>query len=327
MRAVVVSRPGSADVLELREVPDPIPGPGDVRVRVRATAVNRADILQRRGLYPAPAGSPADIPGLEFAGEVETVGPGTSDRREGDRVMGILGGGGYAELVTLPGGHCLPVPANLSWAEAAAIPEAFLTAHDALFARAGLRAGESVLVHAAASGVGTAAVQIARAAGARVIATSRSPEKRRRLGLLGVGHVLDPARPDIAGSIVEAAGGSGVDVALDFVGAGSWALNLEVLATLGRLVLVGTLGGSRVEADLSVLLRKRLTVVGTVLRSRSPNEKETLCRDFASRGLPLLADGRLRPVIDRVLPLEEAAAAHTAMEAGENFGKIVLRVS
>jgi putative PIG3 family NAD(P)H quinone oxidoreductase len=326
MLAVVIVRPGGPDVLEIRELPDPTPGPSQVRVRVRATALNRADLLQRRGLYPAPPGCPRDIPGLEYAGEVESCGAAVESLRPGDRVMGLLGGGGYASMVVTDERSCLPVPPRLSWAEAAAVPEAYLTAHDALFARGGLKAGESVLVHAAASGVGIAAAQIAAAVGARVLGTSRTPDKRDRLREMGGMDVLDPSDPSLEERIRLSAGGDGVDVIVDFLGAASWDLNLAVLATGGRLVLVGTLGGSRVRADLGRLMTRRLTVTGTVLRSRPQEEKILLARDFGRRMLPLLSAGRLRPVIDRVLPLSRAAEAHAAMEGNENFGKIVLEI-
>ena len=324
MRAIVITRPGGPEVLELRDQPDPPFGPDDVRVRVRASALNRADLLQRRGLYPAPPGAPAEVPGLEFAGEIESCGARATTYQPGDRVMGLLAGGGHAEKVVLHERLCLRVPPGMSFEQAAAVPEAFLTAYDALFARGGLGAGESVLLHAAASGVGTAACVIATVAGARVIALSRSAEKRRRLEALKLHRVLDPADPNLAGSIRMASGGAGVDLVADFLGAGSWALNLEVLAPRGRLVLVGTLGGGTVEADLGTLMRKRLTVVGTVLRSRPVEEKILLVQAFSRTILPLLASGRIAPVVDRVVRLEDAAAAHAAMERNENFGKIVL---
>lgn len=324
MKAVVVSRPGGPEVLEMREVPEPVPGPEDVLVRVRAAAMNRADLLQRRGSYPAPAGAPADIPGLEFAGEVEAFGRRASRFLPGARVMGLVGGGGHAEWVALHERLCLEVPPRLSFAEAAAIPEAFLTAYDALFTRGRLVAGDSLLVHAAASGVGIAIWQIAAVAGARAIGLSRSPEKRRRLENEGLEIVLDPASDDVASAIHAAAGERGVDVVVDLLGASSWDLNLEVLAPRGRLVLVGTLGGSRVSADLATLMRKRITVVGTVLRARPIEEKIALVQEFGRRMLPLFASGRLRPIIDRTLPLSRSAEAHALMERNETFGKIVL---
>jgi NADPH:quinone reductase-like Zn-dependent oxidoreductase len=284
-------------------------------------------VLQRRGLYPAPPGAPADIPGLEFAGEVAARGALVDTLQVGDRVMGIVGGGGHAEKVRIHERLCLRIPPGMSFEDAAAVPEAFLTAFDALCLRGGLTPGEAVLVNAAGSGVGTAATAIATVAGARVIASSRSADKRRRLEKLGVYRVIDPAAGEVAESIRLAAGGEGVALAVDFLGASSWALNLDVLAVLGRLVLVGTLGGTKVEADLSTLMRKRITVVGTVLRSRPLEEKIQLVQSFAKTMLPLLAAGRLQPVVDRIVPLEDAASAHAAMERNENFGKIVLRVS
>jgi NADPH:quinone reductase len=326
VRALTIARPGGPEVLEIKDVPDPVAGPEEVVVRVRASALNRADILQRRGRYPAPSGAPADIPGLEFAGEVLSCGDGVTSWQPGDRVMGIVGGGGQAEKLRLHERLCLRIPPGLGFEEAAAVPEAFLTAYDALFFRGGLRPGESVLMHAAGSGVGTAASAIATMAGARVVALSRSAEKRRRLSALGLHRVLDADDDDLAAAIRMALGGEGVDLTIDFVGASTWALDLEVAAVRGRIVLVGTMSGRTVQADLGVLMRKRLTVVGTVLRSRPLEEKIELVQSFARTMLPLLATGRLRPVVDRVLPLDEAAAGHAAMEANENFGKIVLTI-
>jgi NADPH2:quinone reductase len=327
MRALTISRPGGPEVLELRSVADPVMGPDEVLVRVRASALNRADLLQRRGLYPAPPGSPADIPGMEFSGEVEACGELVTTLQPGDRVMGIVGGGAQAERLSLHERLCLAIPPGLSFEEAAAVPEAFLTAYDALFLRGGLRPGEAVLLHAAGSGVGTAAAAIATVAGARVIALTRSAEKRRRLETMGAHRVLDPAAPDLEGAIRIAAGGDGVGLVVDFLGASTWTLNLEVLAVRGRLVLVGTMGGATVEANLATILRKRLTVVGTVLRSRPIEEKIELVQSFSRTMLPLIASGRLRPVVDRVVRLEDAASAHAAMERNENFGKIVLAIA
>jgi putative PIG3 family NAD(P)H quinone oxidoreductase len=324
MKAVVISGRGGPDVLRIRDVPDPEPASEEVVVRVRATALNRADLLQRRGLYPAPPGVPADIPGLEFAGEVARCGDRVRTLRAGARVMGILGGGGYAEHVRVHERLCLPVPEGMGWVEAAAIPEVFLTAYDALFRQAHLRAGEAVLLHAAASGVGTAAAQLAMAGGSTVVALSRSAAKRGRLAEMGLGKVLDPGREGLAEAIREAAGGEGVDVVLDLVGTPAWPLNLEVLKPKGRIVVVGLLGGSRIELDLGTLLFKRLTVVGTALRSRSLDEKIELTTEFADHMGGRLADGRLRAVVDRTFPLEQVAEAHATMERNANFGKLVL---
>lgn len=326
VKAIVISRPGGEEVLEIRELPDPLPGSDEVLVRVRACALNRADLLQRRGLYPAPPGCPPDIPGLELAGEVARCGPAAVGLEPGDRVMGIVGGGAQAELATLHARACIPVPDGISWEEAAAIPEAFLTAYDALFTRGNLAAGESVLLHAAGSGVGTAALQLASVAGARVIALSRTPEKRARLEALGACTVLDPGAEGIAGQVRAALGGRGIDVILGLLGASSWPLDMELVAERGRLVLVGTLGGSKVEADLSLLMRKRVTLVGTVLRTRALEEKIALAQEFTRRIVPLFEDGRLRAVVDRVLPLEQVREAHRLLASDATFGKIVLRV-
>jgi putative PIG3 family NAD(P)H quinone oxidoreductase len=326
VRALTITRPGGPEVLEIRDVPEPEAGLEEVIVRVRASALNRADILQRRGLYPAPPDAPPDIPGLEFAGEVIACGELVATLQPGDRVMGIVGGGGQAEKLRLHERLCLRIPPGMGFDEAAAVPEAFLTAYDALFARGGLRPGESVLLHAAGSGVGTAAAAVATVAGARVVALSRSADKRRRLAAMGLHRVLDPSEEGVASAVRMALGGEGVDLTLDLVGAAAWPLDLEVAATRGRIVLVGTMSGSRVEADLATLMRKRLTIVGTVLRTRPLEEKIDLVQSFSRTMLPLIAAGRLRPMIDRVVPLDDAAAAHAAMESNDNFGKIVLRL-
>jgi NADPH2:quinone reductase len=326
VKASVITRPGGPEVLAIREVEDPRHGPEEVLVRVRGAALNRADLLQRRGKYPPPPGVVADVPGLEFAGEVEAAGERVRSFRPGDRVMGLLAGGGYAEKVALHERLCLPVPPSLPLEEAAAVPEAFLTAYDALFALGCARPGQTLLLHAAASGVGTAAAQMARVVGMRVVGLSRSAAKRERLATMAFDAVLDPESPALAEKILRAAGRDGVDLVIDFVGAGTFALNLEVLAEKGRLVQVGTLSGSRVEGDLSVLMRKRLTVVGTVLRGRPVEEKIALVQAFGRQMLPLLAAGRIRPVIDRYFSLADAEAAHAFMEENENLGKIVLRV-
>jgi NADPH:quinone reductase len=331
MRAIVITAPGGPEVLELRERPDPVPGPGQLRVAVRAAGLNRADLLQRRGGYPAPAGAPADIPGLEFAGVVDAVGDGVTAWSPGARVMGVVAGGAYAERVVLDEGEALPIPAGLDFAAAAAVPEAFTTAHDALFTRAALGAGERLLVHAAGSGVGTAAIQLAAAAGATVHGTSRSAWKLERARALGLqaGIVLPAADPaaDFAADFaaeVRARTGAGIDVVLDLVGGTYLAGSLRALEPLGRLVLVGLVAGARAEVDLGLLLRQRLTVVGTVLRSRPLEQKIAAARLVRRDVLPLLESGRVRPLVDRVFPATHAADAHRLMERNENYGKIVL---
>jgi putative PIG3 family NAD(P)H quinone oxidoreductase len=325
MRAIVITRFGGPEVLQIREVPEPPVGPEDVVVRVRAAGVNRADLLQRRGLYPAPPGSADDIPGLEFAGEIEGCGAGVRTLQVGDRVMGIVGGGGYADKVVLHERLCLRIPPALSWENAGATPEAFLTAYDALFRCGSLSAGELVLLQAAGSGVGTAAAQLALVAGSRVIGLSRTPDKRRRLRKLGLQQVFDPDAPDLADAILAATGGEGIDLVLDLIGAPAWPLHLAVLRERGRVVIIGLMGGSRLEIDLFQLMRKRLTVTGSVLRSRGKDEKASLVREFAERVVPLMTLGRVSPIVHCTMEMSEAADAHRLMERNENFGKIVLR--
>jgi len=323
MRAVVIREPGGPDVLELREVPAPFPRPGDVRVRVSAFGLNRADVLQRLGRYPVPPGYPPDIPGLELAGEVDAVGEGVERWRVGDRVMGVVGGGGYAEGVCAPAETLVRVPEELDDLQAAAVPEVFMTAFDAVFGQEALRQGETLLVHAVGSGVGTAAVQLAVLAGARTIGTSRTPEKLERAAALGLEHGLlaDEAWPE---RVTALTWGAGVDVILDLVGAPYLAGNLRVLAECARWIVVGVTGGAKAEIDLRVLMGRRASIRGTVLRARVVEEKAALARAFEAHVLPGFEDGRLAPVVDRVFPADEAAAAHRYMEENRNFGKILL---
>lgn len=324
MRAIVIREPGGPDVLESRDVPDPVAGPGGIRVRVAATAVNRADLLQRRGGHAAPPGWPADIPGLEYAGTVDAVGAGVTRWRPGDRVMGLAGGGAYAEAIVVPADEVLPVPASLPLEEAAALPEAGITAHDALFTQCGLRAGEWVLIHAVGSGVGTTALQLAAAVGARTIGTSRTRWKLERSRECGLDAAIETAGAGFAEGVLEATGGHGADVVLDLVGGPYLPEDLEALAPLGRIIIVGLVAGASCELDMRRLMRQRATVRGTMLRTRSPAEKARVTRAFGQFALPLLEAGRLRPVIDRVLPASEAATAHALMESSDTYGKIVL---
>lgn len=323
MRAIVITRPGGPEVLQTQERPMPEPGPGEVRVRVRASALNRADVLQRLGRYPAPPGAPTDVPGLEYAGEVDALGPRSTLWVEGDRVMGITGGGGHAEYVVVHEREAIRVPAGLSFVQAAAVPEAFLTAYDALFRQLRLGMGERVLVHAVGSGVGTAAVQLARAAGATVLGTSRSPEKLRRAAELGLGVGLD-GDADWVAALRAATAGEGVHAVLDLVGGRFVEQNLQVVGSGGRVAVVGTMAGSRAELDVGLLLRRRVRLVGTVLRARPLEEKIALAREFSTAVLPLLEDGRVRPVVHAALPFAEIADAHRLMESNATFGKIVL---
>lgn len=325
MRAIIITRPGGPEVLEMLERPKPEPGVGQIRVRVRASALNRADIMQREGNYPVPAGVPADIIGMEYAGEVDALGPSATLWKIGDRVMGIVGGGGHAEFLCVHEREAMPIPQSLSWEDAAAIPEAFLTAYDALFNRLKLRTGETLLIHAVGSGVGTAGLQIARVAGARVIGTARTAGKLARAKKLGLDVGIDASRGDWAAQVEGAIGAERVHAVLDLVGGNYLDGNLRVLAMLGRIVVVGLTAGASAQFNMGVLLRKRLTIVGTVLRARLLEEKIELARDFSERWVPFFDSGRIKPVVDRVFPFSEIRAAHELMESNGSFGKIVLR--
>jgi NADPH:quinone reductase len=332
MRAVVITSHGGVDGIGVREVEAPPKPTADrVRVRVHAAGINRADILQRRGSYPAPPGYPENIPGLEFAGEVEAVGDAASSWTIGDRVFGLTAGGAQAELVVVPESNVARIPDELEWIQAAAMPETFITAHDALFTRAGVHLGERVLVHAAASGVGTAAIQLAHAAGATVYGTSRTADKLERLRDLHLGLDASVAVGDTPAKFIEAVqnwtAGAGVDVVIDLVGGKYFPANLEALASRGRLICVGTTAGARSEIDLALLMRKRAVIIGTMLRARSIEEKATATKLFASAVLPLVSRGTIRPVIDRVYRVDEIRDAHERMESNSSLGKIVLTFS
>lgn len=338
MRAVVITRFGGPEVLEIREVPVPEPGPGEVLVRVHAVGLNRADILQRKGHYPAPPGVPADIPGLEFAGEVAGLGtPAFPPRARrwsvGDRVMGLVAGGACAEFLVTHWDTLLDVPGDWPAATgsdadplvlAAAVPEVFLTAYDALIRQMRLAAGESVLIHAVSSGVGTAAVQIAHCWGARTFGTSRSADKLSRAAPLGLDVAIDTSRENFADVVKRETDGRGVDVVLDLVGGPALEGNLQALAPRGRMIVVGLTAGRTAPLDLGMVLSKRLTIVGTALRSRTIEEKAALARDFAREVMPLFAAGRVAPVLDRVFSMAEVGEAQRRMEANLHFGKIVL---
>jgi putative PIG3 family NAD(P)H quinone oxidoreductase len=325
MRAAVITTPGGPEVFAIQEIEDPQPGPEEVLVAVRATALNRADLLQRRGRYPGPPGTRDDVPGLEMAGEVVEVGGHVTAWKPGDRVMALLGGGGYGSRLAVHERMLMPVPANLSFEQAAAIPEVFLTAFDAIFGQCELQPGESVLIHAVGSGVGTAAVQLASAAGCRTFGTAGTADKLARAGALGLNVGVNYHDQDFAEVVRERTERRGVDVILDVIGGPYWAQNLASLAMRGRMVIVGTMGGSKIEVELGALMAKRARVYGTLLRARPLEEKAALTQAFARRWLPLFASERIVPVVDRVYPLAEVGAAHEYMETNANFGKIVLR--
>jgi putative PIG3 family NAD(P)H quinone oxidoreductase len=326
MKAVVISQHGAPDVLRVEEVEEPGLGPTRVKVAVKATALNRADLLQRIGRYPAPKGVDPRIPGLEFAGIVEEIGSEVSDVKPGDRVMGLLSGGGYAAKVAAEERMLLPIPESLSFEEAAAVPEVFATAYDALFLQLNLRVGERLLIHAVASGVGLAALQLAKIAGCTMFGTAGSEEKLERAREFGLDVCINYQKADFAEIVSLHTKNQGVEAILDLVGAQYWEKNLSALARRGRLILVGLLSGAKAETNLSLILNKRLTIIGTVLRARSLEEKVALTQSLRRHVLPLFESQRLRPVIDRVFELEQAADAHAYMESNANMGKIVLRV-
>jgi putative PIG3 family NAD(P)H quinone oxidoreductase len=323
MRAIRIE--GPSHDLVLGDAPRPELDPERVLVEVHATAVNRADLLQRRGLYPPPPGE-SEILGLEAAGVVAEVGGAVRDWRPGDRVMCLLGGGGYAEYVAVPQGMLLPIPAELSFEEAAAIPEVFYTAYMTLVAEAGLAAGETVLIHAGGSGVGTASIQLARALGAHALVTAGQADKLERCRALGAEGGINYKEEDFAARGRELTGGRGVDVILDCVGGQYLERNLALLAPKGRLVIIGLMGGAKADINLALVVGKRLRVIGTVLRTRTLEEKLVLTTGVREQILPLLASGTLRPVIDSTYALADVAAAHDHVASNANFGKVILRV-
>ena len=325
MRAITFDQPGDADVLRLADVADLTAGAGELLVRVRATAVNRADLLQRRGAYPPPPGASAVL-GLEMAGEVLAVGDGVAGWPIGERVMALLPGGGYAEQVVIPADMALRIPVNLSFEQAAAFVEVWFTAYDNLFNWGRLSAGETALLHGGGSGIGTAAIQLARWCGAVPFVTAGSDEKIAQCVALGAHAGINYRSEDWATRVGELTNGRGVDVILDIIGAAYLAPNLASLAVEGRLVIIGTMGGTSSELDLRTIMAKRLSVIGTTLRARPLANKIALTRQIERDVLPALADGTLRPIIHTVFDLADAAAAHRMMEASDHFGKIVLRV-
>jgi len=325
LRAVLIREPGGPEVLTPADAPDPAPGEGEILIRNRATAVNRADVLQRMGFYPPPPGA-SSVPGLECAGEVESIGRGVSRWRPGDRVFALLPGGGYAEKVVVAADVAMAIPANLSFEQAAAVPEVFMTAYDNLVNHGRLEAGGWALVHGGGSGVGTAAIQIAKRRGARVAVTVGSKEKAERCLALGADAAINYREEDFQIRVMEVTDQRGVDVVLDIMGGGYLERNLKSLAMEGRLVIIAAQGGLVAELNLGLMLGRRLTIQATTLRARPVAYKARLARQIEADVLPGLADGSIKPVVDRVFPLAEAAEAHRLMESNAHFGKIVLRI-
>ena len=326
MLAIEIAHPGGPEVLRPVTRETPVPSTGEVLIRVQAAGVNRPDILQRIGKYPPPRGA-SDIPGLEVAGVVAALGPGATRWQPGEAVCALVAGGGYAEYCVAPEPQCLPIPTSFDAARAAAIPETYFTVWTNLFQRARLQSGETVLVHGGTSGIGTTAIQLARAAGATVYATAGSREKCTACEGLGAAHAINYQTMDFVQAVNELTSGRGVNVILDIVGGDYLERNIECLAIDGRLVQIGLLGGAKAEFNLAKLMQKRLTVTGSTLRIRSVAEKGAIARELESHVWPLLGSGRVAPVIHGTLPLTRAADAHRLLEAGQVIGKLVLTVA
>ncbi len=325
MRAVIAAEPGGPEVLTVAELPDPEPGPGEVVLDVRATAVNRADLLQRQGLYPPPPGA-SEILGLECSGTISAVGADVQGWRVGTDACALLAGGGYAEKVAVPAGQLMPLPAGVDVVTAGALPEAACTVWSNVFMVAGLQPSETLLVHGGAGGIGTFAIQLAHAVGARVLATAGSEEKLEVCRSLGADIAIDYHEQDFVEEVRSATEGRGADVVLDNMGAKYLDRNLDALAPQGRLVIIGMQGGTRAELDIAKLLRTRGAVIATALRSRPVAEKAAICAGVTEHVWPLVADGRVRPIIQDRIGLEEAGRAHALMEDGGHIGKVLLTV-
>jgi putative PIG3 family NAD(P)H quinone oxidoreductase len=323
MQVITCKSFGEPDVLCIENVPVPTPLPHQLLVRVKATALNRADILQRRGKYAPPMGE-SNVFGLEIAGVVEERGQNVTDFKIGDRVFGLVGSGGYAEHCIIDSQMAWPIPTNLSFVEAAAIPEAFLTANEALFTLGNLQSNESVLVHAGASGVGTAAIQLAKNNGATVFTTVGHVEKIVKVKKLGADKIIHYKEEDFA---IEIEKQQGVDVIIDFIGARYFESHLAILKPSGRLICVGMMGGAKTNIDLNVIIKKQLQIKGLIMRARSIEDKRKISQHFAKTGLSLLATGKIHPVVDRIFPFHEVKAAHSYMESNVNVGKIILQIA
>lgn len=323
MRAITITSPGGPEVLRIAEVPDPVPAAGEVLIDVTASGVNRADLMQRQGLYPPPPGAPP-YPGLECSGRISSLGQGVTGWQVGDQVCALLSGGGYAEQVAVPAGQVLPVPDGVPTADAAALPEVVCTVYSNVVQLAGLRPGETLLVHGGASGIGTMAIQLGRVLGARVACTAGTQAKLGRCRELGCDLAICYADTDFVAAISEFTGGHGADVILDIMGASYLQQNVTALAADGRLVVIGLQGGTRAELDLNLLLRKRASVHATSLRARPAEQKAAIVAGVLDQVWPLISTGQIHPVIETILPLAEAERAHRLMEAGDHVGKILL---
>lgn len=324
MQAITLKNFGGPEVLSISNLPQPIPGPEQVLVHVKACGLNRADLLQRRGKYPPPAGA-SDILGLEIAGQVVAMGANVSGFGSGEKVFGLVAGGAYAEYCLIDQGSLMPMPENLSYTDAAAIPEAFLTAQEAMFSLGQLQKHESILIHAGASGVGSAAIQLAKQMQATVYTTVSSQEKLQKIKNLGADAVINYKQEDFAAEIMRLSDNRGVDVIIDFIGASYFAQHIKILKPCGRLVLVGLMGGAKTEINLDQIHMKRLQIKGLVMRTRSLADKRLLTQHFQKHWLPLFTNDKLKPVIDSIYPFSEVQAAHERMENNLNVGKIILR--
>lgn len=324
MKAVVITQPGGPEVLQITDRPKPSIAPNEVLVKVAAAGINRPDVAQRKGNYPPPAGAPQDIPGLEIAGTIAEIGADVSRWEIGDKVCALVIGGGYAEYCNVPEGQCLPVPENLSFVEAASLPETFFTVWSNVFDRGRLKPGESLLVHGGSSGIGVAAIQMAHALGSPVYVTAGSDEKCKFCEDLGVKKAINYRKENFPEVIKELTKGKGVDVILDMIGGDYTPGNIQSLADEGRLVLINTMNGKDVQIDLAQVMRKRLNITGSMLRSRSVEFKSYIARNLEKHIWPLIASGKIKPIINSVFPAEEASQAHQLMESSEHIGKIVL---
>jgi len=327
MKAIVITQPGEPEVLQIAERPVPVCSENEVLVKVHAAGVNRPDVYQRKGNYPPPKGASPDIPGLEIAGVVEEIGDGVSRWMVGDKVCALLTGGGYAEYCTVPQGQCLPVPDNLSFEEAASLPETFFTVWSNVFDRGQLKGGETLLVHGGSSGIGVAAIQMAKSLGHKVYVTAGSEEKCRFCESLGAERAINYKTENFAHVIKEITAGKGVDVILDMIGGDYVQPNIKSLADDGRLVMINMMLGKDVNVDLSTVMSKRLTITGSTLRSRDVAFKSAIAANLVKYIWPLIASGKIKPVVNKIFPLQKAAEAHALMESGDLIGKVILQVT